>query len=107
MRFTAAPIEEPAEVESIDSLELHGRPALRVRFARPVSPLAARGFRLEREGRSVKAEALITTGGREVWLVPGAASEMGNLTVMLDSVPGRNGRALAHRRLAVPQLEQQ
>lgn len=98
--FRAGPQAEHAEIESVEPAEWEGRPAVRVRFTAPVSPLAARSLRIERDGRTEASTKLRSTDAREVWLVPSSPAP-GALAIGMDWVPGRNGRPIAGRRLPV------
>lgn len=98
--FQAVPSADSADLESVSETEWQGRPALRVRFTAPVSPLAANGLTLDFDGTPVSVEALSTTDPREFLLLPGAATGVGRLHVNLDRVPGANGRLLPFRRMA-------
>ena len=106
LRFRAVAPEENAQVESVDAVQWQGRPTLRVRFTGALSPLAARGFRLERDGRTEETETLTSTDHREVWLIPRQPAGSGALTVAMEGVPGRNGRELSRRRLTLAPKEQ-
>ncbi len=99
LRFRATEPEDAAEVESVEATEWQGRTAVRVRFTRPVSALAASGFRAERDGREAAADTLLSTDGREVWIVSREPENRGELTITMSRVPSRNGRILPARRL--------
>jgi hypothetical protein len=103
LRFRAAPLEPPAELQSVDAVEWLGQPALRVRFSGPISPLAARGLHVERDGHVVEAKLFRSTTAAEFWFVPPDWSDRAEWTVVLSEVAARNGRLMAPRRVVARQ----
>lgn len=99
--FRAVPAGEYAEVESATETEWEGRRAVRIRFTAPVSPLAAQGLSLDREGAPVAAESRRTTEAREFLLLPEGDAGAGPLHVNLGRVPEANGRLMPYRRVPV------
>jgi hypothetical protein len=99
LRFRAVPLEEAAELKSVEAAEWMGRSAILVRFTGSISPLGARGLRLERSGHLVDAEVVRSTTAVEFWIVPREWSEGAEWTVVLSDVAARNGRPLAPHRV--------
>jgi hypothetical protein len=101
LTFRAVPVTAAAtDLESATEIEWEGRRAVRVRFTGPLSPLAAHGLRLDRDGSPVDAEVLPTTDSREFVLIPGDAGNSGSLHINLERVPEANGKLLPFRRMA-------
>ncbi|MGJ5819331.1 Ig-like domain-containing protein [Paludibaculum fermentans] len=98
LAFRAAPALGSSDLESVSELVWAGRRAIRVRFTAPVSPLAAHGLSLDREGTPVPSQTLSTTDPREFLLLPDETSDQGTLHVNLDRVPEANGRLMPFRR---------
>ena len=99
MTFRATPAEVSADVESVIETECEGRRAVRVRFTRPVSPLAVHGLSLDIGGAPVSSQTSRTTDDREFLVVLDESSTAGELHLNLERVPEANGRLLPFRRL--------
>ncbi len=101
LQFTAVPAAGSAGIESATETEWDGRPAIRVRFTAPVSPLAVRGLRLEAGGAALEAETRSTTDLREFVLIPKQPAPGLELSVAVENAPDSNGRTIPHRRAVV------
>jgi hypothetical protein len=101
LQFQAVPPAQTAGLESVTETEWEGRPAIRVRFTAPVSPLAVRGLRLEAGGRALEAEARSTTDQREFVLIPKQPAPEQEVSVTVENAPDSNGRAIPYRRAVV------
>ena len=101
LRFRAVPAGEPTEIESVTETTWEGRTAVRLRFTRPVSPLAARRMYLDQAGTRINALVHSSTDQREFLVVPERPFAGGALSVSIENAPDANGRQIPFRRVDV------